>query len=1537
MIQGVYIEDHGHDTLLYAGEAQIKITDLFILKKGRNVISYIGLHDTYVHLYRKQSSSEWNYQFIIDAFDNGKKDTSTQQWNIDIDLEKVVLQKVRFHMDDAWGGGDVDVDVGSLVLKAKQLDLKRKSIDIHDIDIGSTSVVVKNYKGGKPKTPHTLPYSEMFDNTPFNDGKFIILCDKLSLDKCAFRLESDTNIPVAGEFDPSHIYINNINVKINDAGIIGDTIQGHLSHLTAYERSGVIIKEMHSDISVSPVASICKNLYLETNNSKIYDYYAMLYRHFPDFLDYIDKVVMVGHLKNASIDSKDIAFFAPQLHNIPTAILKVSGTGSGTVADLEGKDISVTDGISTIKGDIKMKGLPDMYTTFIDYQKGEILTNGPAVFKYAPILKDNPNIALDHIIFAYFNGNYTGYLENFNAKGILKTNLGTLVTDVKLKIPIQTTGDATYSGTVSTTGFNAGDLFRLSYLGNISFSADIDGKGFDLKNGAQIQINTEIDSIWLKGYNYQNITANGELEKRKFDGELQIDDPNLALSFNGDLDFSHELAVINARAYLLKSDFKKLNLLKDSIQAVADFDLNCTGKSIDDFTGYAKFFNVDIKRNNHRLDLDSIFIRSSLVNGQKLLTVESNEISAHIKGNYELSKLGYSTQYYLSGYLPNYIAAPSQIAPDQNLTFDVSTRNIDSLLGIIIPKFRGFDNSSVRGSLNTSEQNLTLNAKIPIGIIGNVHMTNVSIKGDGNYKKLTLIGNADNLTIGDSILNISVATIATIGNDSFKFNVTTATPYSYGTAAINGEAYTHGDSLYLTLLPSDFYLGQTKWQIPAGDHIVYTDKFLQIKDLYLQSGQQQVAINTQNESTKQSLIATVKNINIAQLGDLFSLSSYQPTGSINGKIQLDNLFGAIYINSDIKAQNVQIGSDTLDNIILVGSYNSTKKEIRLDSRSGIFHDGASITADGNMSLDSTSEQKIDGAIHFENAPISWITPLVAGYVSHLSGVLNGTINLSGPASLPIFNGNVSLRYAGVHVDYMGTNYTIPSASINFNRQNIEIGNMAIYDVKKNRGMLTGNITHNGFRDFALNLELISPKLEVINLKDYENKNFYGNLIADVQRFTVTGPIENIVMSINGSAADKSHIYIPINQTGGGISTYNYVTFKTYNSDIQKENKHKKSTKYKFTLNINANVTPDAELTLIIDPASGDAINAKGNCSNLQMNMVLGGDFRLYGTYTIDEGDYTFSLKQILGFSRKFKLNSGSQITFNGAIAQTNLAVNATYALRTRLYDLLSELDIKQGGLSSTDISEAKVLQNVNVLLHMNGPLQKPELTFNIDLPEKRSIGTYANSKLDRVNQSDRDLLDEVGSLLLVGTFIPPEGLGGAAATAQSGAINNFSEIISSTASSQLTNIMNKLLGDRKLSVELKYKNYNTTDINNITAINRNSVSVGLSKRYLNERLVVDFGSIYDWGKPSSSSSNSASNFNLAGDFRVQYLLTEDGRLRLNGFHTSDYDAVYDQNITRNGVGLSWRKSFNSLPDFFHGKKYEKKQQAKDTSGVRGNQ
>jgi hypothetical protein len=728
-------------------------------------------------------------------------------------------------------------------------------------------------------------------------------------------------------------------------------------------------------------------------------------------------------------------------------------------------------------------------------------------------------------------------------------------------------------------------------------------------------------------------------------------------------------------------------------------------------------------------------------------------------------------------------------------------------------------------------------------------------------------------------------------------------------------------------LSSEFFLNQNKWVIAPGNSFVFSKNYLEINNLQLASGAQQIDVATENENISQTLLVDVKNLDMSMLGNLAGLGGYQPHGSINGLVRLDHIYQGVEIKGDLRARHVALGMDTIGNINLIGSYDAKKKIITLDPQSGVYLGASSIRTAGSMSFDSTNNQLLNGYIQFNEARLAWIAPLVSDFLSDMSGRLNGTINIAGSAAKPDINGTVSLHTAATRVDIIGTYYKIPSATLQVDNNSINFGSVSIYDTRNNIAVLTGGIAHDRFRNMRFNrVELKAPQFEVLNLQEHENSSFYGNLTANVKSLTLSGSFDDITMRVNATPTERSHIYIPV-KTSTDINTYSYVSFKTTGQDPITTTRKRRN---KFSLNITGEMNPLAEMTLVLDPATGDVINAKGY-GTIQLNVPSDEEIKMYGNYQIEEGDYTFTLKQLY-FRRNFIIRSGSNISFNGVLANTNLDINAVYTTRARLIDLLNERD-KESIRGTNEERDAKAAQDVHVQLHMAGSLNEPKLSFNIDLAEKRE-GTIAYQKLKQINLNDRELFDQVAALLLVKTFIPLEGWGGA--TTATGAINNISEILSTTASSQLTNIVNKLLGDPDLSVELKYKNYNLSDAS-AGGINRNEISFGVRKNLFDDRLVVELGSAYDWGRPTSSNSTT-SNLNLAGDFRVQYLLTEDGRVRLNAFRTSNYDVLVDRSIWRGGLGISYRRTFNNLYEFFHRPKptvMPQLQEKRDTTQVKG--
>jgi hypothetical protein len=110
---------------------------------------------------------------------------------------------------------------------------------------------------------------------------------------------------------------------------------------------------------------------------------------------------------------------------------------------------------------------------------------------------------------------------------------------------------------------------------------------------------------------------------------------------------------------------------------------------------------------------------------------------------------------------------------------------------------------------------------------------------------------------------------------------------------------------------------------------------------------------------------------------------------VNGTIKIDKIFEQLYISANIKATDVKFGADTVGTISFIGDYDGAKKLISLDPQTGIFRNDASLVAQGDISFDSTTHQQLNGTIQFNNAPIVWASPFLAGIMSKLSGTLNG--------------------------------------------------------------------------------------------------------------------------------------------------------------------------------------------------------------------------------------------------------------------------------------------------------------------------------------------------------------------------------------------------------------------------------------------------------------------------------------------------------------------------------------------------------------------
>ena len=98
-------------------------------------------------------------------------------------------------------------------------------------------------------------------------------------------------------------------------------------------------------------------------------------------------------------------------------------------------------------------------------------------------------------------------------------------------------------------------------------------------------------------------------------------------------------------------------------------------------------------------------------------------------------------------------------------------------------------------------------------------------------------------------------------------------------------------------------------------------------------------------------------------------------------------------------------------------------------------------------------------------------------------------------------------------------------------------------------------------------------------------------------------------------------------------------------------------------------------------------------------------------------------------------------------------------------------------------------------------------------------------------------------------------------------------------------------------------------------ITNEEIAVALSTQLFNERLSLSG----NFGVSHGTATNQNAS-NLIGDIRLEYKITEEGKIRLVVYNDSnDFDVARGtQNTTTQGVGVLYREEFDNIEEFYCG-------------------
>lgn len=1511
IIDGAYIADQQDDTLLYAGELTINVTNFFFLK-NRTVLHYIGLENADINLSRAPGDSVWNYQFVIDALSSPHPNKEAPTPNVDI--KKINLQNIHIRRKDGWRGQDMNISADQITINAQAIDLNDHRALINNISLVHPRFVLLHYE---PTAPPQMDSSlqeadttKITDSPQWNPQNWTLNINRLKITNGGFALIEKGHEIAEKYFDPKHIAFFDINGDIQNIYFKKDSIISRVS-ITAKERSGLLVKKLDCRFKISPVTMEFSNLDLVTNRSHLKNYFSMNFDHFNDLGDFVTKVYMKADLEDAEVSSDDIAFFAPPLKEWEKNI-RVNGQAYGTLDNLSG-DLHILAGTSTeFNGRIKMRGLPDINNTFIDLNVERLITTGSDIQRFIPSLEQINQIDLDALTYFNFSGNYTGFIHDFVAYGDFKTNLGNVHTDINMKFGNRYKAPV-YSGKMSAQNFDLGAFLGIKTMGDITFSAKLDGSGFNFDQ-LNATVNGKIDQIQLNGYNYHHIITEGVFNKKLFNGYLQITDPNLALNFIGNINFNDTLPVFNFRSEVVKSDLRALNLTKDSITFSGKLDLDFAGKDIDHFLGDARLYDINLFKNKTRVAFDTLVIHSRLNDDGKALTFQGNEIQGYLRGQYSFKKFPDAVLLFLHRYFPGKVTLPDIKNLKENFSFGVTLGHAEGIIHSFLPQLSGLNDATVQGSINTLADTLALAAEIPGLGYKDYHFNDIHLNALGTTKGLGIETSIGEIFHYDSLLlpeaNIKIAA----NNDTAYLNVSTLSTRALNKANLSARVITLNDGYKIKLLNSEIVVNDKIWKISPDNQIILQKDVITVNNFNISHHNQRIILTSEKNATDTAaFLVKLENLSLADFAPFF-IPNILLEGVANATIQVKDPLGNMHITGNLLASEVRVNNDSIGLVHAQISYNEQQsalgwKVFKNDDPSQNF------SMQGLVGL-SKENQTLNGDFNLNHTNIDLLGTFIKDYVSNFKGYATGKIQLGGTTENPVVTGAIKLDSVGMKVNYLGTYYTFSNETVRFTPGKIDIGSITLHDVNGNDAILRGDITHDHLDDLHFNITLNTQRFQLMHTNLEDNPLYYGNVIAS-GRVDFTGPVNNMQMVVNATPLEGTHIYLPLSDEED-IGKHDFVIFKQYGKELKAE----RPAKDKVNLNVKlyANMTPQAQIDVIVDAETGDRIIATGNGA-LQIDVNLDGDFHMYGNYTIAEGSYTFSFKGII--ARNFAINSGSTISWNGDPTNASIDITAIYSVPggTSLYNLIAGQTDISAGLTKLDQKLIRQREKVDIYLFLKGSLNHPDITYDIRLPEASiSAGSFAMTKLQQIRQNPNALINQVAALLAAGQFLPPSSSTANSGLLRSSGLSSAGQWVSSQLTGVLNNIFGNTLQNIGLDFSLNYNAYSTTSSNG--AIYRNDVQFNLSKSLFNNRVEIEVGPSIDWGRSNSSAASNNSYF--AGDFRFEYLITPDGRIRFIAFSRSNYDVLLNENLTRAGVGISYSRQFDRLHELFRSKQEKKR-------------
>ncbi len=1548
VLDNFYVEDFHGDTLLYSKALTVNLnTNLFRLLQKELKVDDLTLSGAKFFMRRYPNERKDEFMKLLDklAGDKEKKEKKKATGKpFFLDVDALYLREVEFIKDDSVGGEELRVALSEGDIFIDTLNLAEKLVVAEKIRLSSPYVTLINF-AKNPLAPLPIDTTstlsieqkeEAINTPPTPSKKWYVNIVDLELADGTFIHHNYRNAPIkstrANQIDYNHLNVYDINIEAADFSIQNWVFKGESKKLSLKEGSGFVLNNLSAkEATITPRKIELFGMALITPYSNLGDTLVMKFKKYPDFRDYNNQVYMNGDFDKAYVAVRDIMAFAPQLERNTffsqnkNEVVYIDGNLKGKVNNLKGRNLNLRLGQSMqLKGNFNSRNLTQSDEAFLSLKLEELNTDMQTLRQLIPNF--NPPANFDKLGQLDFQGRFDGFFNDFVADGNLQTDLGKAAMDMNLNSR-EGIEQAQYSGQLSLTDFDLARWTDNPNFGLVTVSSKVyDGVGLT-QNTAYAKLNASIDYFAFKGYDYENLNIAGEINNNLFIGDFGIHDDNIDFLFDGTINFEERVPFFDFKVDINRVDLKSLNLIKEDFVVAGDVDLKIRGNNINDILGRAVLYDLTLlKDKKETYTIDSLKFSSAITGGRKKAWRANSELfKATLIGDFEVTTIGEAILQHIennfTGYADRFNIRSKRDTSVINNEFDLQLEIFDTknFTYLIDKNLDTLKNVKLQSYFDFARDTLLVDLELPSFKFGNINTQDIKLVTGGGEKEGKVDFSVKNTNIGN--LNFDFISLLTyIENDSATFNLNAADfTNELDKLNLEGKFAMVGDQFNIALLPTNLVILNSIWNIEPDNYLQIGKNFIQTQNFQISQGSQKVAINS---LVDKGLLLEVEGFNASYIDTLWDFDKLDFEGDYRLNLSVEDLFALEKLQLNLIADTFNINWDNYGELTLSATAESIKSPVKVElaTRNG----ERAMKLDGiynppNINIEprtlATSPNYVDLKLDINQFPLHLAEYFVRSGISGTYGNIDGKLTLNGLLSDPNLDGDLRIYEGGTLLEYTNTIYTIRDETVKMNNKwMLDATGGTIYDEDGNSATITGGITHKFFNKLALDCRVLSNHFTVINTSKADNPVYYGKGIGKGDIY-FSGNFNQTNIDIKATTARGTRVSIPV----GGESTVEEKSFirfeKRDTAEVIVEAEAKKPISSELTgvnVHMELEMTDAAEVLLIFDEQAGDIMKGRGNGS-VKMDLTRSGDITMYGNYEIEQGEYLFTLMNVV--NKPFVVKRGGTINWSGDPYNANINIAAEYkGLSTSPYNFILEYLNNDNEIKT----EARQSTAVDLTMGLTGQLLSPNINFSLDFPNLTGeLKNYTDNKVRLVELDQNALNTQVLGLILFGGFLP-SNQGTLLAGRQSQlAINTLSELLSNQLSIYLTELFAQGLADINfLKVEDFDVNYNQYDA--ATIDNPNDLATG-HEFSINPKFRVKDRWIFNIaGKANLGGGyivNNSGDALVTGDFIIEYELTKDRRLKVRGYYKNEPEIIGGRRNNA-GVGLTFRKEFNNFSELF---------------------